>query len=326
MRVADADVPTDPRAAGVRGRRRRPTPDARRIRPLGLGVGHRPVDRQRPLVPRRRAARDRPHRGDRAARRLRRAAGDVPRADRRAAAARRAHAARSAAAAGADRVRPVGSDDVRVHRGGRRRALRGRGRRGRGHADRRGRRIRCRRSSRCCGRRCCRGWSTRRRTTGGASTTTCGCSRPARASAPPARRARGRGRVVRRAARRRTGPAPTRAADFYDVKGVVDALGRALGVELDYEPADVPYLVEGRTADVFFRLKAEAVRKRVGSASSARSRRRFSTRAASRRRTSSGRSSSTSTRLQNCNRARRPARRIAAALPVGRARSVGARR
>jgi phenylalanyl-tRNA synthetase beta chain len=50
----------------------------------------------------------------------------------------------------------------------------------------------------------------------------------------------------------------SRAADFYDVKGVVEALGRALDVELDYEPGSVPYMVEGRTADVSFRLKAEA--------------------------------------------------------------------
>ena len=52
--------------------------------------------------------------------------------------------------------------------------------------------------------------------------------------------------------------APSRPADFFDVKGVVDALGRALDVELDYEGASVPYLVEGRTAEVSFRLKAEA--------------------------------------------------------------------
>jgi phenylalanyl-tRNA synthetase beta chain len=42
----------------------------------------------------------------------------------------------------------------------------------------------------------------------------------------------------------------SRPGDFSDVKGVVEALGRALGVELDYEPGSVPYLVEGRTADV----------------------------------------------------------------------------
>jgi phenylalanyl-tRNA synthetase beta chain len=50
----------------------------------------------------------------------------------------------------------------------------------------------------------------------------------------------------------------SRPADFYDVKGVVEALGGALGVELDYEPGSVPYMVDGRTAEVFFRLKAEA--------------------------------------------------------------------
>jgi phenylalanyl-tRNA synthetase beta chain len=41
-----------------------------------------------------------------------------------------------------------------------------------------------------------------------------------------------------------------RPSDFYDVKGVVEALGRALGVELDFGPGSVPYLVEGRTAVV----------------------------------------------------------------------------
>jgi len=41
------------------------------------------------------------------------------------------------------------------------------------------------------------------------------------------------------------------------VKGVVEALSRALGVELDYEAASVPYMVDGRTAEVLFRLKAE---------------------------------------------------------------------
>lgn len=41
-----------------------------------------------------------------------------------------------------------------------------------------------------------------------------------------------------------------RAADFSDVKGVVETVGRTLGVELEFEPAPVPYLVEGRTASV----------------------------------------------------------------------------
>jgi phenylalanyl-tRNA synthetase beta chain len=49
-----------------------------------------------------------------------------------------------------------------------------------------------------------------------------------------------------------------RAADFYDVKGVVETLCGALGIEAAFEPAAVPYLVEGRAAEVFFRLKPEA--------------------------------------------------------------------
>ena len=43
----------------------------------------------------------------------------------------------------------------------------------------------------------------------------------------------------------------SRPADFSDVKGVVEALGRALGVDLDYAPASVRYLVEGHGAEVF---------------------------------------------------------------------------
>jgi phenylalanyl-tRNA synthetase beta chain len=47
----------------------------------------------------------------------------------------------------------------------------------------------------------------------------------------------------------------TRAVDFYDLKGVVEAVGRGLGVELSFEPASVPYLVEGRTAEVLFEMR-----------------------------------------------------------------------
>ena len=36
----------------------------------------------------------------------------------------------------------------------------------------------------------------------------------------------------------------------YDVKGVVEALAQSLGVELEYQPAKEPYLVEGRSAEV----------------------------------------------------------------------------
>ena len=64
----------------------------------------------------------------------------------------------------------------------RRAALRRRGRPGRPSP------TRCRRSSRCCGRRCCPAWSTRSRTTAGTSAATCGSSRSARASSPAAAR------------------------------------------------------------------------------------------------------------------------------------------
>ena len=47
-----------------------------------------------------------------------------------------------------------------------------------------------------------------------------------------------------------------RAADFYDVKGVVEMLGRAFGLELGCEPAEVSYFVPGRTARVTSGLRA----------------------------------------------------------------------
>ena len=49
--------------------------------------------------------------------------------------------------------------------------------------------------------------------------------------------------------------AATRPADFYDVKGVVDALGGAIGVTMEYEPVAVPYFVEGRAAAVSFDVR-----------------------------------------------------------------------
>jgi len=49
--------------------------------------------------------------------------------------------------------------------------------------------------------------------------------------------------------------AATRAADFSDVKGVVDALGGAIGVTMEYEPVAVPYFVEGRAAAVSFDVR-----------------------------------------------------------------------
>jgi phenylalanyl-tRNA synthetase beta chain len=50
----------------------------------------------------------------------------------------------------------------------------------------------------------------------------------------------------------------SRPVDVFDVKGVVEALVGALNVEVVAEPASRPYFVEGRAAQVFFRLKAEA--------------------------------------------------------------------
>jgi phenylalanyl-tRNA synthetase beta chain len=49
-----------------------------------------------------------------------------------------------------------------------------------------------------------------------------------------------------------------READFYDVKGVVEAIARAFALALEFEPAVSNYFVEGRTAAVNVRLKAEA--------------------------------------------------------------------
>ena len=39
-----------------------------------------------------------------------------------------------------------------------------------------------------------------------------------------------------------------RPADFYDVKGVVETIARAFGVDADVEPAEIPYMVPGKSA------------------------------------------------------------------------------
>src|SRR3954464_13557098 len=52
-----------------------------------------------------------------------------------------------------------------------------------------------------------------------------------------------------------------RAADFYDVKGVIDALGEAAGVTMEYEPAVVPYFVDGRAAAVSFEVRPNISRR-----------------------------------------------------------------
>ncbi len=49
-----------------------------------------------------------------------------------------------------------------------------------------------------------------------------------------------------------------RGVDFYDVTGVVEALCHTLGVDVTFEPAVRPYFVDGRGAEVIFRLKANA--------------------------------------------------------------------
>jgi phenylalanyl-tRNA synthetase beta chain len=49
-----------------------------------------------------------------------------------------------------------------------------------------------------------------------------------------------------------------REVDFFEVKGVVEAVANGLGLALEFEPAVSQYFVEGRTAAVNFRLKADA--------------------------------------------------------------------
>jgi len=47
-----------------------------------------------------------------------------------------------------------------------------------------------------------------------------------------------------------------RPADFYDVKGVVEAIGRTFGLWLEFEPVEVSYMVPGRAAVVVSHPKA----------------------------------------------------------------------
>src|SRR5262249_28668701 len=56
---------------------------------------------------------------------------------------------------------------------------------------------------------------------------------------------------------------PARPADFYDVKGAVEAVANAFGLTLEFERASVPYLVEGRAAAVSFAVRKNMSR-RVG--------------------------------------------------------------
>src|SRR5262245_20845634 len=54
---------------------------------------------------------------------------------------------------------------------------------------------------------------------------------------------------------------PARPADFYDVKGAVEAVASAFGLTLELEPASVPYLVEGRAAAVSFAVRKNMSRR-----------------------------------------------------------------
>jgi phenylalanyl-tRNA synthetase beta chain len=55
--------------------------------------------------------------------------------------------------------------------------------------------------------------------------------------------------------------AGARATDFFDVKGVVDAIGQSLGLTLEFEPIKARYLVEGRAAAVSFVVREHIVRR-----------------------------------------------------------------
>jgi phenylalanyl-tRNA synthetase beta chain len=55
--------------------------------------------------------------------------------------------------------------------------------------------------------------------------------------------------------------AAARPADFFDAKGAVDAIGAALGLELEFEPASTRYFAEGRAAAVSFTVRKTIVRR-----------------------------------------------------------------
>ena len=55
-----------------------------------------------------------------------------------------------------------------------------------------------------------------------------------------------------------------RDVDFYDVKGVVEAVAKAFGIELEFEPATVSYMLPGRSAAINFRLKPVEISRRLG--------------------------------------------------------------
>ena len=217
------------RLARAARRRRCPTRDVERILRGARARRHRGrrrLGRRRADLPRRSAARSRPHRGGRPPLRLRQARADVPGRHRAGAAARSAHPARSAGAPRADRGRPVRSGHVRLHRG--------EGRRARSSPDGADRPIARRQSAvrevRHAAAVAAAGPGRRGRAQPPArAATTCGCSRSARGSR---RRGETRGVAVAwtggGAGEHWSGGA--REVDFFDVKGVVEQLCDALGV------------------------------------------------------------------------------------------------
>src|SRR5206468_1929994 len=58
-----------------------------------------------------------------------------------------------------------------------------------------------------------------------------------------------------------------RPADFYDVKGVIEAVANAFGAAAEFEAAEVPYLLPGKSAAVTFRVKADTTTSRPVSGS-----------------------------------------------------------
>ena len=57
--------------------------------------------------------------------------------------------------------------------------------------------------------------------------------------------------------------AAARPADFFDAKGAVEAIGAALGLELEFEPASARYFADGRAAAVSFAVR-ETIARRFG--------------------------------------------------------------
>jgi phenylalanyl-tRNA synthetase beta chain len=53
--------------------------------------------------------------------------------------------------------------------------------------------------------------------------------------------------------------APVRTVDFFDVKGVVEQIAAAFGIDLEFAPGDRPYLVRGRAAEISARSDGRSI-------------------------------------------------------------------